>query len=180
MAVFIPRPLLNLVLKLLPTSHWFPLKRQLLRLSHIHVGEGTRVNGGVRVLGRGLVTIGKHTWIGPGVAFYSHPDAPITVGDRCDLAPEVCLMTGSHDIGSRERRAGKGWARPIVIGNGSWIGARTIILGGVTVGEATVIAAGAVVSSSVPAGCLAGGVPAKLIRNLEDGPSAKVRDNLSL
>jgi len=180
MSLVLPRPLLNLILKILPTSHWFPLKRRLLRLSGIRVGDGSKVNGGVRVLGRGSVSIGRETWVGPGVVFYSHPDAPITIGDRCDLAPEVCLMTGSHDIGSHERRAGTGWAKPIVIANGCWVGARAMILGGVTIGEGTVIAAGAVVTSAVPPGCLAGGVPAKLIRSLEDSSSAKDRDNLSL
>ncbi len=68
---------------------------------------------------------------------------------------------------TRRRRAGRSIAAPVVIEPGSWIGARATILGGVTIGEGAVVAAGAVVTRSVPPDTLVGGVPATVIRELD-------------
>lgn len=70
-------------------------------------------------------------------------------------------------MGSSERRAGAGWAKPIHIEDGCWIGARVTVLGGVRIGRGSVVAAGAVVTRDVPENCLVGGVPARLLRQLE-------------
>lgn len=56
---------------------------------------------------------------------------------------------------------------PVVIGNGVWIGANVTILGGVNIGDGAVVAAGAVVTKDVPAKTLVGGVPAKIIKQLQ-------------
>ena len=69
-------------------------------------------------------------------------------------------MTGSHAVGSSSRRAGKGEARKIIVGNGTWIGGYSIILGGVNIGDGCVIAAGSVVTRNVHDNTLAAGVPA--------------------
>jgi maltose O-acetyltransferase len=67
-----------------------------------------------------------------------------------------------------QRRAGEGVANSIEIGDGCWIGARSIILGGVRIGEGSVVAAGSVVTRDVPSNVLIAGVPACIKRKLEE------------
>ncbi|MDZ7891010.1 MAG: DapH/DapD/GlmU-related protein [Rhodoferax sp.] len=69
-------------------------------------------------------------------------------------------------MGTSERRAGNGTAKSITIGNGCWIGAKSIILGGVSVGPGSVVAAGSIVTRDVPANVLVAGVPAKIKKSL--------------
>lgn len=84
----------------------------------------------------------------------------ITIGDDVLIAKEVCIRDDDrhHIVGSES-------AQPITIGNHVWIGTRATILKGVTIGEGSVIAAGAVVVNDVPPHCLVGGVPARIIRH---------------
>ena len=70
-------------------------------------------------------------------------------------------------IGSRERRAGASTAKSIEIGNGTWIGARSVILPGVKIGEGVIIGAGAVVVEDCEDNSLYAGNPAHLIKRLE-------------
>ena len=89
----------------------------------------------------------------------------ITLEDNVMLAPKVCLLSEGHPVSVIDRQmltAGK-----IHIKKNSWIGANTTILQGVTIGENSVVAAGAVVSKDVPANIVVGGVPAKFIKTLE-------------
>jgi maltose O-acetyltransferase len=106
------------------------------------------------------VRIGIGTQVGYGCFF----DALewITIGDRCDLAMNVLLVTSSHHVGPRRRRAGASVRHPIVIEDGAWIGARVVILPGVTVGAGAVIAAGSVVTTDCAPDSLYAGVPAQL------------------
>lgn len=160
------RVVANCLLSVLPVSRFYALKKYFLNHAGIRVADGGLINGGTRFLGRGHVAVGSQTWIGPNCNFYTHTDAPIFIGDCCDIAPEVSLVTGSHEIGSAERRAGVGWAKPIHIEDGCWIGTRVTLLGGVRVGRGSIVAAGAVVTKDVPENSLVGGVPARLIRPL--------------
>ncbi len=160
------RNLCNFFLIILPISRWFKLKHILLRLASIDIKSGASVNGGCKFLGRGGISIGNSTWIGPFCTFYSHIDAAIIIGNRCDIAPEVSFVTGSHELGSPSRRAGLGFAKPIHIGDGCWIGVRSVILGGVVIGEGAMIAAGSVVTRNVAKNSMVGGVPARFIKEL--------------
>ena len=76
-------------------------------------------------------------------------------------------MTGGHQIGTRDRRAGKGESYHITVGNGTWIGSRSSIVNSVHIGEGCVIAACACVTKDLEEDCIYGGVPAKLIRRLD-------------
>ena len=90
-----------------------------------------------------------------------YSDATITIGDNVWVGMDVCFVIPTHDIGDYNQRAGKAIYRDIVIGKGCWIGARSTILPGVTIGEGSIIAAGSIVTKDVPANTLYGGVPAK-------------------
>lgn len=160
----------NIILFALPPTHFFKLRGYLYRLSGLNVEGGVCFCGHGFVYGRGRVSIKSGTWISPGLILRTHVDAPITIGSNCDIGPSVELVTGSHLIGSQHRRAGEGTAFPIEIGDGCWIGARSVILGGVRVGAGSVIAAGSVVISNVPDNTLVAGVPARIKRQLDGGP----------
>ena len=88
----------------------------------------------------------------------------ITIDDDVLIGPKVSLVTEQHPLVPSRR--GELGTKPIHIKRNVWIGAGATILPGVTVGENSVVAAGAVVSKDVPANCVAGGIPAKVIKNI--------------
>ena len=98
--------------------------------------------------------IGDDTWFSPGCTIFSHVDINIRIGARCDFGPLVKIIPGTHMIGNSSRRAGKGMALPITIGDGCWIGADVLIIGGVNIGNGVVVAAGSVVTRDVPDKCV--------------------------
>ena len=83
------------------------------------------------------------------------------------MGPDVIMMATSHEFKSLNIPINKQGAKqedPIIIGDDCWIGTRAIILPGVSIGNHSIIAAGAVVTHSFPAYSIIGGVPAKLIK----------------
>ena len=155
-------------------THAFKRKRNLLRSIGWQIGDGTRIVG--PITNTGTVQIGKDCWIGRD--FTVNGNGAVIIGDRCDIAPQVTFLTGGHEIGTEERRAGKGEKYTVTVGNGCWIGARSTLGRNVTVGDSTVIAACACVMKDIPDNVLAGGVPAKVIRKLEnDQKAAAEQDN---
>jgi maltose O-acetyltransferase len=160
------RHILNFLLFLLPPSRLFGLRRWLLKVAGIEIARDACVCGGGWIYGRGRLSIGNGTWVSPGVVFHTHADVPIVLGNCCDVGPAVHFIPGGHLIGTASRRAGTGTADPIEIGDGTWIGAGSRILGGVHIGEGCVVAAGAVVTKSIPPNCLVAGVPAAFKRTL--------------
>ncbi len=143
---------------------YFEKKRKLLNAIGYKIGEGTKIVGPVEW--HADVTIGKNCWIG--THFRVHGNGAVEIGDNCDVAPEVALLTGGHAIGDDSRRAGEGESYRITIGSGTWIGARSTVLGNTSVGKGCVIAACACVVKDIPDNTVAGGVPAKVIRRLDE------------
>jgi maltose O-acetyltransferase len=93
---------------------------------------------------------------------------PITIGDRVILGPNVQIYAVNHDIDPTVRNGTKGAeiGAPVVIKNDCWIGGGAIILAGVTIGEGSTVAAGAVVVKNVEAYSVVGGNPAKVLKTL--------------
>ena len=112
--------------------------------------------------------IGNNVFVNYGVHFHcgAQMDATISLEDNVYIGPDVRLCIPSHEIGLKSKRAGKNIYKPITIKSGAWIGACSLILGGVTVGEGSVVAAGAVVVNDIPDNELWGGVPARYIKTL--------------
>lgn len=160
------RHLLNFILNVLPPTRLFALRRALLRLSGVRLADDACLCGGGWIYGRGALSVGEASWVSPGVVIHTHVEAAISIGDRCDIGPGVEFVTGSHLIGDNRRRAGLGTAAPIVVESGCWIGARALVMGGVTIGSGAIVAAGAVVKRDVPGNTLVAGVPATVKRTL--------------
>ena len=102
--------------------------------------------------------------------------APINIGDGVMFGPRVTIATPVHPLLADERivqdypdgHHDLEYARPVTIGDKVWVASNVTICGGVTIGEGSVIAAGSVVTKDIPPNCLAGGVPCKVIRFLDE------------
>lgn len=92
--------------------------------------------------------------------------ATIRIGDEVQIGPYVQLLTPTHPLDPDERRSKWEGGEPIVIGENVWLGGGAIVCPGVTIGPNTVVGAGAVVVRDLPAGVLALGVPARVVREL--------------
>ena len=160
------RHIVNIFLWFFPPTRLFLLRNFLLKSAGIGLGRNVRFCGRSWIYGRGDLLIGDETWISPGAIIFTHESVAINIGARCDIGPGVEFITGSHDIGTSLRRAGNGHAKAIIVGDGVWIGAKSIILGGVTIGSGSIIAAGSLVRFDVPPNSLVAGVPAEVKRSL--------------
>jgi maltose O-acetyltransferase len=107
------------------------------------------------------LSIGARTFVNFGLVALDV--APIAIGDDVQIGPNVQLLT-AHPLDAGLRRAKWEAAEPIVIGDNAWLGGGVIVLPGVTIGEDTVVGAGAVVTRDLPAGVVAVGNPARVIR----------------
>lgn len=112
------------------------------------------------------ITIGKRVFINEGCCFQDQ--GGIEIGDDCLIGQQVVIATLNHDLNPTRR--GDMLPKPVKIGKNVWVGAHATILGGVTVGDNAVIAAGAVVNKDVARGTVVAGVPARKIKDvtLED------------
>lgn len=92
----------------------------------------------------------------------------VTFGDHVFIAPNCCFTTAEHALDAEQRNQGLEVALPISVGNNVWIGAGSIILGGVTIGDNTVIGAGSVVTKDIPANVIAVGAPCRVMRKITE------------
>jgi maltose O-acetyltransferase len=151
------------------TSRQEPLRRALLEQLLGSVGEETMVRPPFHVdYGRHL-SIGARTFANMGLVALDV--APITIGDDVQIGPNVQLLTPTHPLEPGPRREKWEGARPIVIGDNVWLGGGVIVCPGVTIGADTVVGAGAVVTKDLPAGVLALGNPARVVRSLVEEPT---------
>ena len=95
-------------------------------------------------------------------------DTDIYIGDNVMIAPNVAIATGTHPICPKLREKGYQYNLPVHIGNRVWIGAGTIILPGVTIGDDSVIGAGSVVTKNIPSGVVAVGNPCRVLREINE------------
>jgi acetyltransferase-like isoleucine patch superfamily enzyme len=109
------------------------------------------------------IRLGRHVFINQNCTFYDLGGLDIL--DDVMIGPNVSIMTAGHPLEPSQRRAAT-IGKPIVVEKGVWIAAGAIIIGGVTIGEHSVVAAGSVVTKDVPANSLVGGNPARVIRSI--------------
>ena len=109
------------------------------------------------------ITIGRHVFINACCHFQDH--GGVTLGDGCLIGHQVVFATLDHGRASEDR--GVMYPAPIRLGKNVWVGSNSTILRGVTVGDNAIIAAGSVVTKDVAANTVAGGVPARYIRDID-------------
>jgi maltose O-acetyltransferase len=123
-----------------------------LRAAGIKIGRVTMFFGHPRFAGSGDIQkrlqIGEYCGFNKGTFFDLEDD--ITIHDHVAVGHDVMLLTRSYATGTAVQRAGAPLCAPIVIGPGAWLGARCMVLPGVTIGAGSVIGAGVIVSQDVP------------------------------
>lgn len=92
--------------------------------------------------------------------------AKVTFGHDVFIAPNCGFYTAGHPLDVEQRNQGLEYAYPITVGNNVWIGGNVVVLAGVTIGDDSVIAAGSVVTKSIPSGVIAAGNPCKVMRQI--------------
>ena len=160
----------------IPLTHWmlyFPaLARLLLSRKLGAIGKESSIRPGSYLVGTKSIFIGDQVVIRPGSHIHADPDdnsAEIIIENKVLIGSAVHIYIDTHEFsdvtipifnqGFRKKRS-------VVIREGSWIGAASIILPGVVIGKNSVVAAGSVVTRSVPDRVLVGGSPAVTIRKL--------------
>lgn len=111
------------------------------------------------------ISVGRNVFVNQNCTFYDL--GGLDIADDVMIGPNVSLITSGHPLEPAQRRACV-VARPIVLERNVWIAAGATIIGGVTVGENSVVAAGSVVTKDVPPNTLVGGNPARVIRSFAD------------
>lgn len=136
----------------------------LLRELLGHVGEGVYVRPRLEVDYGANVSLGDGTFLNYGAVLLD--GAPITVGARCWIASKVQLVTATHPIDPGPRRDGWELCHPVTLADDVWLGAGVIVCPGVSIGTETIVGAGAVVTKDLPAGVIAVGNPARVLREI--------------
>jgi len=143
-----------------PLHAWRAL---ILRLWGARVGARTHVYPGAIIWAPWQLTLGDDAAIGDGAEIYNV--APIELGARSIVSQNAYLCTASHD---HRLESFPLITAPIRLGARAWVAARAIVLMGISLGDGAVAAAGSVVTRDIPAGCVAAGNPARIVRRPED------------
>lgn len=139
------------------------IRRILCKRIFKKCGRNVNIEHGAFFYSGNEIEIGDNS----GLGINCRLSGPVKIGRDVMMGPDVIIYTQNHNIERTDipmNMQGNSERKPVTIGNDVWIGARVIILPGVTVGDGAVLAAGAVVTKDVPPYAIAGGNPAKIIR----------------
>jgi maltose O-acetyltransferase len=167
--------LANHLVHSLPPTRLYRLKALLYRWAGLKVDPSARLLSSVSIWGQMPLVIGRDTFVGHEVLIVGATEK-IAIGNGVDIAPRVCIVSGSHEIDMVGlHSAGKGKCAPIVIEDGVWIGVGALVLGGVTIGRKSVIGAGSIVVSDIPPETIAVGNPCRPIKIWEPTSAKWIR-----
>lgn len=125
------------------------------------IGERSHIHYGLELYGgRGRVKIGRQTTIQIGCLIVGVGMTDLTIGDNVAIAYRTTILLGGHDVRSPDFEMA---IAPVTIEDYAFVGANVTITGGVTLGEGSVVAAGAVVVKNVPAYAIVAGNPARVV-----------------
>jgi acetyltransferase-like isoleucine patch superfamily enzyme len=130
-----------------------------------YCGEGVVLYKGVSIKNPEKVSIGKNTHVGQSV--HIGGGGKVIIGQWCQIANNVIIATANHNMNGSLYYDNVSY-KDVVIGNNVWIAANCIILPGVTIGDNSVISAGAVVTKDVGPNSIAGGLPARFISSVPE------------
>lgn len=151
----------NIVFDFMPLTRWYKIRAVMLRLSGIKCSLSARIVSSARIVTKNVI-IGEDTFIGHQVFISGSDRGIIKIGNNVDLAPRVCILSGSHEIDMvGKHSAGNGCGSDVIIEDGVWVCANATILPGVRIGEKLVIGAASVVTKDIPSYCIAVGNPCK-------------------
>jgi acetyltransferase-like isoleucine patch superfamily enzyme len=121
--------------------------------------------------GKATLFVGNGTYIGRFVQINAWRS--VVIGDEVMIADRVFISDANHHVTASDvpiKKQGDSFLGAVTLHNGCWIGIGAVILPGVTVGHNSMVAANSVVTEDVPDRCVAGGIPARVIRSLEEVP----------
>ena len=130
-----------------------------------HVGEGVDIRPPLRVDYGHSISIGDGSWVNYGLTVLDV--APVIIGADVLIGPNCSLYTAIHPTEPGPRRAKWESSAPITLEDNVWLGGSVVVCPGVTIGENSIIGAGAVVTRDIPANCIAVGNPARVIKDLD-------------
>lgn len=129
-------------------------------------GTGVRIAPNASFRNGARITLGDGVQLGERASLWAgRKTAQITVGDRTTFGPDVFVTAADYGLAADRRIIDQAMSEhDVVIGADCWIGTKAVITAGVTLGDGCVIGAGSVVTRNVPAGAIAAGVPAKVLK----------------
>jgi len=152
----------------LPIVYWRGLRRRIrnlyCKLALKSMGKGCSISDRVALFCPENISLGDKVILNDGVILQSCEDTAVEICDNVVLSYDAMILTGGIDPTGRVHGH---LSFPVVIKDRVWIGARAIVLPGVTIGEDAVVAAGSVVTKDVPPNTLVAGVPAQFVKKLE-------------
>lgn len=156
------------LIKFIPETRGFGLKRSLYRFLGCTIGEGARICSSCKIFATGKVIIGKDVWLGPESIITSSTGGKIEIEDYVTIGVRVIIVNGFHEITPQGKRIidGPDTTGDILIQKGSLVNTASIVLPGKIVGKMSHVAAGSVVTKDVPEYTLVAGVPARVVKDL--------------
>jgi maltose O-acetyltransferase len=143
------------------------LRAKMLGLLGFKIGKRVKIFHSFRIQNIVDISIGEGTFINNNV-FIDVVNSYLKIGKYCEIGYNTVFTNANHQLISNFRTLRPVIdTKPIIIEDFVWLGCNCTILGGVTVGKGSVVAAGSVVTKDVPPNVLVGGVPAKIIKALE-------------
>lgn len=141
---------------------------RIVNFTNVSIGSGCFIQEHVymRAGAGGFIRIGNDCAVNSFAKLFGH--GGIEIGDRSQLGPACLITTTHHDYRRSDLKAE---FRKVTIGKGVWVGANTLILPGITIGDECVIGAGSVVTRDIPEGSIAVGSPARVLKSKFDDAS---------
>lgn len=141
-------------------------RQELLKKMFAEIGDGCYIEPPLHAnFGGRHVHFGKNVYANFNLTLVD--DTHIYVGDNTMIGPNVTIATAGHPLSPDLREKGYQYNKSIRIGKNCWLGARVIIVPGITIGDNVVIGAGSIVTKDVPSNVVAVGNPCKILKNIE-------------
>jgi len=140
-------------------------RREILNELFGHAGKNIEIEPPFRCDYGTFISMGDHTFLNFDCVILDCNH--VTIGERCLIAPGVHIYAATHPTNPEIRRSGLENTAPVTIGNNVWIGGRTVICPGVSIGDDVCIGAGSVVTRDIPSGMVAFGNACRVVRPVD-------------